>query len=321
MFCTKPGEYKSPLEKGDHPEIDCSDELDDAGVKIYLSIIGSLQWAISLGRFDMKKATMTMSRFRISPRKGHLERLKYMNGYLRRFNSAAIRVRWITWLLINTIQEFDWATSVYWNVEEDIVKDIPEALGKTVLTVHYLDANLYHVLNTGRSVTGILSFYNQTLVDWLSKRQACVQTATFCSEFVAAHITVDQIIDLRATFRCFGVPIQVRGFKIGENQAVVNNIAMTHSFLSKRHNALSYHRVREGIGAKVVNFFWVNGKHNPADIVSKLWAYPQIWHILQPILCASGDTGRLTEKEESECKKIWKVKKVSVSISRPASPN
>jgi hypothetical protein len=83
----------------------------------------------------------------------------------------------------------------------------------------------------------------------------------------------------------------------GDNQALVNNSAIPHLCLSKQHNALSYHRVREAIAAKVVNYYWVDGKNNPADIVSKHWAYPQIWHMLQPILFYSGDTGNLKKED------------------------
>jgi hypothetical protein len=35
---------------------------------------------------------MTMSRFRVAPRKGHVERLKRIYGYLKNFRAAAIRV-------------------------------------------------------------------------------------------------------------------------------------------------------------------------------------------------------------------------------------
>jgi hypothetical protein len=294
MFGTKPKEYTSPLEKGDHPEIDTSEELNEEGIKIYQSMIGCLQWAISLGRFDIHTATMTMSRFRVAPRKGHLERLKRMYGYLRKFQSAAIRVRTEEPdFSALPDQEFDWCHSVYGNVTEEVPKDIPKPLGKAVVLVTYVDANLYHDMLTGRSVTGILHFCNQTLVDWYSKRQACVQTATFGSEFVAARIAVDQIMDLRTTLRYLGVPVKTTTYMFGDNQAVVNNSAIPHSCLSKRHNALSYHRVREAIAAKVVNFFWIDGKNNPADIVSKHWSYPQIWHLLQPILFFSGDTSKL----------------------------
>ena len=82
-----------PLEKGDHPEIDTTAELDEEGIKKYQTMNGCLQWAVSLGRFDIQTATMTMSRYRVAPQIGHLQRLKRMYGYLRNFSSAAIRMR------------------------------------------------------------------------------------------------------------------------------------------------------------------------------------------------------------------------------------
>ena len=50
-----------------------SDELDANGIKDYQSLIGTLQWSVSLGRIDITTAIMTMSGFRVAPRKGHLE--------------------------------------------------------------------------------------------------------------------------------------------------------------------------------------------------------------------------------------------------------
>jgi hypothetical protein len=94
----------------------------------------------------------------------------------------------------------------------------------------------------------------------------------------------------------------------GDNQAVVNNSAIPLSIFSKRHNALSYHRVCEAIDPKVDTLFWVNGKDNPADIVRKHWANPQIWHMLQRILFYSGNTGLLTEKEKVNARKFRKSK-------------
>ena len=72
-FGEKPRPAASPLEKGDHPELDVSELLDPEGVTKYQSIVGSVQWAISLGRFDVTAAAMTLSSFRALPRKGHLE--------------------------------------------------------------------------------------------------------------------------------------------------------------------------------------------------------------------------------------------------------
>ena len=64
MFGEKPhANVYSPLERGDHPELDNSELLDKTGIQQYQSLIGSLQWAISLGRFDIATAVMTMSSF------------------------------------------------------------------------------------------------------------------------------------------------------------------------------------------------------------------------------------------------------------------
>jgi hypothetical protein len=57
----------SPLEKGDHPELDTSELCDMTDVEKYQSLIGSLQWAVSLGRIDITTAVMTLSSFRAVP--------------------------------------------------------------------------------------------------------------------------------------------------------------------------------------------------------------------------------------------------------------
>ena len=50
--------------------------------------------------------------------------------------------------------------TVYGNVEELIPDDIPEPLGHNVVLTSYVDANLYHDMITGHSVTGILHLIN-----------------------------------------------------------------------------------------------------------------------------------------------------------------
>jgi hypothetical protein len=59
-----------------HPEVDDSKELDLDGIKTFQSLIGSLQWVIQIGRFNVATAVTTMSSFRANPRVRHLERGK-----------------------------------------------------------------------------------------------------------------------------------------------------------------------------------------------------------------------------------------------------
>ena len=109
-----PQKCSSPLEKNDHPELDDSELLGPQDVAKYQSLIGALQWAISLGRFDVATAVMTMSGFRVAPRKGHLERVQRICGYIYKFRAGAIRVRTeepdYSDLSYN---EYDWERTVY----------------------------------------------------------------------------------------------------------------------------------------------------------------------------------------------------------------
>jgi hypothetical protein len=53
----------SPLEKGDHPELDSSELCTTEHIAQYQSMIGALQWIVTIGRFDINTAVMTMSGF------------------------------------------------------------------------------------------------------------------------------------------------------------------------------------------------------------------------------------------------------------------
>ena len=55
---------------------------------------------------------------------------------------------------------------------------------------------------------------NKTHVDWYSKKQATVETATYGSEFVAAKTSTDQIMDIRQTLRYLGAPIGAKSFNM-----------------------------------------------------------------------------------------------------------
>ena len=143
---------------------------------------------------------------------------------------------------------------------------------------------------SGRSVTGILHFVNKCPIDWYSKKQGTVETATFGSEANAARTATEQIIDLRGTLRYMGVPLRESSYMFGDNKTVVDSGSLPHVKLHKRHTMLSYHRVREAIASGMVKFFHIPGEINPADILSKHWGHQQIWKQLQPLLFWKGDT-------------------------------
>jgi len=56
-----------------------------------------------------------------------------------------------------------------------------------------------HDMLMAHAVTGILHLINQTVIDWYSKKQSTVETATYGSVFATARTTVEWDIDFRTT--------------------------------------------------------------------------------------------------------------------------
>ena len=84
---------------------------------------------------------------------------------------------------------------------------------------------------------------------------------------------MEQIIDMRTTLRYLGVLIIGPSQMFGDNESVVNSSMKFYSKLHKRHNALSFQRVRESIAADICRFQHARSEDNPADIFSKHWSY------------------------------------------------
>jgi len=173
-------------------------------------------------------------------------------------------------------QDFDWIHTVYGKLSEILPSDALEPLGEHVTLTHYVDVNLMSDITTGKSVADILHLLNQIPVDWYSKKQPTVETATYGSEFVAARTCVEQVINLCLTLHYLGVPIRQKSYMFGDNESVVDSSTIPHAKLYKRHTILSFHHVHEAIASGMIAFYYLPGQISPADILSKHWRYTQI---------------------------------------------
>ena len=321
MFGCKPRmTYSSPLEPNDHPELDTTPFLDDNDIQKYQSMLGALQWVVTLGRFDVATAVMTMGSFRVTPRDGHLLRLRRIYGYLAKMKHGTLRYRTsIPDLSSIEVPSYDWCHSVYGNVREIIPTDAPPPLGKDVQQVSLVDANLAHNLLTGHAVTGVMHMFNQTPGDFYTRKQATVETSTYGSEFVAARTATQQIMDLRLMFRYLGAKVTPHVYLFGDNASVVQSGSIPHSRLNKRHIALSYHFVREAIASGLLKFGHIPGEDNAADILSKHWSYAKIWPMLQPLLFFEGNTIHTLYKTKNQ--KSLPPSSASSDSSNPDKPS
>ena len=128
--------------------------------------------------------------FRAQPKKRHLDRAKRIVGYLLFLPDGAIRFRTGEPDLSSLKdQEYDWTRSVYSGACEQIPHDIPKPLRKHGQTTHYVDANLHHDLATGKVVTAVLYFLNQTPNDAYSKRRHLISYHRVREAIAAKYIS------------------------------------------------------------------------------------------------------------------------------------
>ena len=76
--------YNSPMAEGVHPELDDSPLLNVEEHSKFRSLVGCANWLVTLGRFDIAYAVNAYSRFSQAPRKGHLDGMIRVFGYLKK---------------------------------------------------------------------------------------------------------------------------------------------------------------------------------------------------------------------------------------------
>jgi hypothetical protein len=116
---------------------------------------------------------------------------------------------------------------------------------------------------------------------------------------MAARLSVEHIKALGDTLRYLGVPLRQTSYMFGDNKSVFDSSMRFDAKLHKRHTALSFHKVREVIAARMIIFTHILGALNPADILSKHWEYATVWKLLRPLLFWKGDPANIPEKDNS----------------------
>ena len=157
----------------------------------------------------------------------------------------------------------------YPHASEEISERDPMPRGKELKITVFVDSDHAHDTRTCRSITGLIGFLGCTPVMARAKRQTSVETSTYGAEFSAARTAVEYIIGMRLFLRSIGVPVTGPSVLLGDNRGVVLSATQFTSVLAKKHHAISYHKVRECVAAGIVDFRWIDGVHNLADLMTK----------------------------------------------------
>ena len=66
-----------------------------------------------------------------------------------------------------------------------------------------------------------------------------------------------------------GIPIDRATRVFCDSEAVFKNSSIALSFLKKKNNTITYHRVREDVAAGIINIYKKDSESNLADILTK----------------------------------------------------
>jgi len=294
------GRFSTPMTANYRPELDYTPFLADSAVNYYMELIGILRWIVELGRLDIMVDVSLLSSYCMQPRRGHLDQVFHIFGYLKRNKRATLmfdesRVDWDE----TAFESHDW-DDFYRGAKENIPPNAPEPLGNPVQINCFVDADHAGNRVTRRSQTGVLIFINRAPIIWYLKAQNTIETSTFGSEFTAMWIAVELLESLRYKLRMFGIPLEGPANVFGDNTSVVTNATIPSSTLKKKHNSIAYHRVREAIASQTIRVGWVQTHKNLADILTKPLPGPRLHALCEKILYLYKDPKEdITEQDQA----------------------
>eukprot|EP00957_Ditylum_brightwellii_P004896 373135-Ditylum_brightwellii.AAC.1 len=233
-------------------------------------MVGSLNWLVTLGRYEIHYTVCTLARHMMMPIQGHLHAMRRAFGYLKQKYKFSIEYDTKEPdSSIHKIEEYDWFP-LYGNTKEKKPYSTPEPKGKPVVTSGFFDSSHASCLMIHRSTIHVLLFLNITPIRWYSKRQNCLETSTYGSEIVAGHIAVDLAVELRYNLRMLGVPAKGTTVLFGDNKIMTTNTSLPHSTLKKRVLANNCHPVREAVASRIASGVHCDTNYNLADMGTTL---------------------------------------------------
>jgi hypothetical protein len=257
-----------------HPETDDSPLLGLDEHRKFQMLLGQLQWLLTIGRLDLAQVVSSLNRFGSCPREYHLDLVIRVFGYVKTTINKCIAIdpRPLQYdrsspNFAKLIPDF---LDDYPDAKEEMDPNFPKAFGPVLETTILVDADHAHDLKTRRSITGLLAYVGSTPVMWISRRQGSIASSTYAAEFSALRTATEEAMNLRYMLRCLGVNLGGKPTDLfGDNLSVIQNSQNPAADLSKKHVAISFHVCREAIAAGIITLYWLKGKYNLSDIMTK----------------------------------------------------
>lgn len=220
---------------------DEGEKLDRHALTEYKQIVGSIMYASTTSRMDLAYATGLLCRRFDSATEHWLKAAKHVLRYLSG------------------------------TIDKGLL--VPLGLESASLEI-YTDANFAEDLESAKSTSGMVSFFNGAAINWLSRLQKMVVTSTLEAEYVALNEGVKEALWLRRLLQEMGERQHHPTVIWVDNKGAITTSKDSQFHKRTKHINVKYHFVRqhEGINVSVQH---VPSASQKADILTKLLPAPK----------------------------------------------
>ena len=137
---------------------------------------------------------------------------------------------------------------------------------------------------TRRSQSGFFVFINRALIQWLSKKQATIETSVFGAKFVAMKLGMESLRGLQYKLRMMGMPIDGPLLIYRDNMLVIHNTQQPDLTLKKKISLIAYHAVWESVALGELLTVHVNQMTIPVNLATKVLYGKKRWDMVLKLL-------------------------------------
>jgi hypothetical protein len=212
----------------------------------YRELVGRLGFIAAMTRPDIIAIVRQLQRYQQSYGRQHWEAALRVLGYL--LGTAHLGLRY------------------------NRTSPVPSAAGQLT---GYADADYGGCPDTRRSTSGVVWQYNGCTVSWRSKRQSQVATSATQAEYQAAYDAFVKGVPLQRLLHELGAAVSGPMPLLTDNQGCRLVSGNRFGDPSLRHIGVKYHAVREAVEAGLVRLFYIAGRFQPADLLTKRLPLPR----------------------------------------------
>ena len=178
--------------------------------------------------------------------------------------------------------------------------------GRTKPLEMYVDADWGGYVDTRRSTTGYVAYFNSSPISWASRRQATVAQSSMEAEYVAAAEATREIIWLRSLLGELGLGQDGPTPMFVDNQTAIRLSSNPSTHARSKHIDIKHHLVREHVEFGTIKLNYIETAKQRADALTKALGGPKhASNVLRLRLARYGKLGSIrsitsTHKTSSE---------------------